>query len=127
VKITFVPSLLKVAECQNAKLGSITSSIRTGLTGSEMSIRIPLPWQAPAASPTAGNAVMSWQALVALVRWVPGPWSPPGHRPCGLLVTGSAISRAWLTMKAVSGAASGTWITSTRNREVRIGLPSSSR
>ena len=24
---------------------------------------------------------MSWQRLVSAVRWVPGPWSPPGQRP----------------------------------------------
>ena len=54
VKITFVPSLLNVAECQYAKFLSLTASSRTGWTGSRMSIRIPLPAHAPAASPISG-------------------------------------------------------------------------
>ncbi len=64
VKMTLVPSLLNVAECQYAKFGSITASMRTGLAGSLMSIRMPLPSHAPAASPISGYAVMSWQASV---------------------------------------------------------------
>src|SRR5256885_327940 len=66
VKITLVPSLLNEAECQYAKLGSTTSSTRTGWTGSLMSNRMPFPEQAPAASPTAGYAVMSWHARVVV-------------------------------------------------------------
>ena len=54
VKMTFVPSLLSVAECQYEKFGSDTASRRTGFTGSEMSSRMPLPWQAPAARPSSG-------------------------------------------------------------------------
>ncbi len=54
VKTTFVPSLLKVAECQYAKFLSATASIRTGCDGSEMSSRMPLPEHAPAARPIAG-------------------------------------------------------------------------
>ena len=45
VKMTLVPSLLKVAECQYAKPGSTTASIRCGFSGSEISNRIPLPAQ----------------------------------------------------------------------------------
>jgi hypothetical protein len=60
VKTTFVPSLLNVAECQYAKFASVTLAIRFGLTGSEMSSRIPSPWQAPAARPSSGYEVMSW-------------------------------------------------------------------
>src|SRR5688572_19233249 len=73
VKITFVPSLLNVAECQNAKFLSDTSWMRTGFIGSEMSRRIPLPEQAPAARPTSGKTVMSWHLFVALVLCEPGP------------------------------------------------------
>jgi hypothetical protein len=54
VKISFEPSLLNVAECQYAKFGSVTSSMRFGFAGSAMSIRIPFPEQAPAASPISG-------------------------------------------------------------------------
>ena len=64
VKITLVPSLLNVAECQYEKFGSATASIRTGFTGSEMSTRRPLPWHAPARSPISGNAVTSWHVFV---------------------------------------------------------------
>ncbi|PYR73990.1 MAG: hypothetical protein DMF86_19280 [Acidobacteria bacterium] len=59
VKITLVPSLLNVAECQYAKFLSVTWSRRTGWTGSEISSRMPLPEHAPAASPISGNTVMS--------------------------------------------------------------------
>ena len=55
--------------------------MRTGLAGLEMSIRMPLPAQAPAASPSAGKAVMSWHRLVALAVCVPGPRLPPWNRP----------------------------------------------
>ena len=49
---------------------------------------MPLPEQAPAAMPSSGNAVMSWQRLVSALRCVPGPWSPPGHRPPAAPVSG---------------------------------------
>ncbi|NIP59431.1 MAG: hypothetical protein GWO00_16155, partial [Gemmatimonadetes bacterium] len=81
VKTTFEPSLLKVAECQYAKLGSATAERRTGFTGSVMSRRIPFPEHAPAASPISGYAVMSWHWFVCRVLWVPGPWSPPVQSP----------------------------------------------
>src|SRR6185436_5488349 len=80
-KSTFVPSLLKVAECQYAKFLSVTASRRFGFTGSEMSSRMPLPPHAPAASPTAGYTVMSWHDEVARDDCVPGPKLPPCHRP----------------------------------------------
>ena len=64
VKMTLVPSLLNVAECQYEKFGSATASSRTGFTGSEMSSRMPLPWHAPAASPISGYEVMSWHVFV---------------------------------------------------------------
>ena len=55
VKITLLPSLLKVAECQNAKFTvSRTCSVTTGCSRSEMSIRIPSPMQAPAAMSRCG-------------------------------------------------------------------------
>ncbi len=53
-----------------------------------MSIRMPLPEQAPAARPTSGKTVMSWHWLVVLVRCVPGPWSPPCQRPAIAPVVG---------------------------------------
>ena len=49
---------------------------------------------------------------------VPGPWSPPGHRPEIAPVAGSAKMRGRLTIRAFSGAASGTWITSMLNSAV---------
>src|SRR6188768_2649195 len=64
---TLVPSLLNVAECQYANASSDAASRRTGCTGSEMSSRMPLPEQAPAASPSDGYVVMSWHWLVWLV------------------------------------------------------------
>ena len=73
---------------------------------------MPLPAHAPAARPTSGKTVMSWQRLVTLDVCVPGPWSPPGHRPEMLPVDESAKMRGRLTTCAFSGAASGTWMTS---------------
>ncbi len=50
VKTTFVPALLKVAECQNAKfLVSWTVSVTLGCLRFLMSIRMPSPMHAPAA------------------------------------------------------------------------------
>ena len=65
------------------------ASRRFGLAGSEMSIRMPLPEQAPAARPTSGYTVMSWHWLVVLVRCVPGPLIAAGIQAgngAGLLV-----------------------------------------
>ena len=55
---------------------------------------------------------MSWHWLVTRRRCVPGPWLPPGHRPAIAPVAGSAKMRGRLTMRAFSGAASGTSMTS---------------
>jgi hypothetical protein len=57
--MTFVPSLLKVAECQYAKPTSVTTSILLGLYGSEISNNIPFPEHAPAARFADGNTVIS--------------------------------------------------------------------
>ena len=55
VKTTLVPALLKVAECQNAKFVDVPDrSVTTGCSRSEMSIRMPSPMQAPAATSFAG-------------------------------------------------------------------------
>ena len=55
MKITLRPLLLNVAECQNAKLSvSSVTSVTTGFSRSEMSIRMPLPMQAPAAMSRCG-------------------------------------------------------------------------
>ena len=55
VKTTLVPALLKVAECQNAKfVVSLTFSVTTGCSRSEMSNRMPSPMQAPAAMSFSG-------------------------------------------------------------------------
>jgi len=59
VKSIFLPSLLKVAECQNDMLASATASRRTGCAGSWMSSSRPRPAHAPAASPISGYTVMS--------------------------------------------------------------------
>src|SRR6186997_304237 len=55
-----VPSLLNVAECQNDMLGSATSAMRTGFTGSLMSSSKPRPPHAPPARPISEYTVMSW-------------------------------------------------------------------
>ena len=55
VKTTLVASWLNVAECQNAKFDvSRTRSITLGFTGSEMSMMMPSPMQAPAARSLLG-------------------------------------------------------------------------
>ena len=73
---------------------------------------MPFPAHAPAASPTSGNTVMSWHWFVTEVFCVPGPWSPPGHRPEMAPVEESAKIRGRLTMRAFSGLAIGIWMTS---------------
>ena len=75
-------------------------------------MRIPFPEQAPAASPISGETVMSWHWLVIREFCVPGPCGPPAQSPATLRVVGSAKMRGRLTMRAFSGAASGTWMTS---------------
>ena len=112
VKITFVPSLLNVAECQYAKFWSAAWSSRDGCTGSEMSSRIPFPAQAPAASPASGNTVMSWhRSCQRLLRTGPviAPATEPGDRAAG------GIAQKWRSgsrCAPVCGAASGTSMTS---------------
>ena len=59
VKITLVPSLLNVAECQYAKPLSVTTSSLCGLYGSVISNKIPLPEHAPAAIFAEGKTVIS--------------------------------------------------------------------
>src|SRR5262245_46044089 len=93
VKITRFPSLVNVAECQNAKFGSDTELITYGFSGSEMSIRAPSPMHAPAARSFSGKTVMSWQP------WVRDLAQPAGQR------TGS------LTTDAEAGSSSGTFTT----------------
>ena len=51
VKRTFDPSLLNVAECQNAKFESLTAATRFGFAGLRMSRRIPFPAQVSLRSP----------------------------------------------------------------------------
>src|SRR5690606_13247945 len=65
----FVPSLLKVAECQYEKLESATAVMRLGSIGLLMSSSIPYPPQAPPARPISGYTVMSW-------HWVGPDWGP---------------------------------------------------
>jgi hypothetical protein len=110
--------LLKVAECQKAKLSSTTWASRTGFTGSEMSSRMPLPEQAPAAMPISGYTVMSWHWRVSRELCVPGPWSPPCQRSEMSPLSGSAKMRGRLTMRASCGEARGTWMTSMPNSAV---------
>ena len=50
--------------------GSNISDTRAGFSGSEMSSRMPLPLQAPPASPISGKTVMSWHWLVVAVVWL---------------------------------------------------------
>ena len=55
VKTTLVASLLKVAECQNAKFSVSRTVVMTfGLVRSEMSNSAPSPMQAPAAMSFSG-------------------------------------------------------------------------
>src|SRR5687768_8555625 len=96
--------------------------MRTGFAGSEMSIRMPLPSQAPAARPISGNEVMSWQASVIGdgPHGAPEGWVGVGNvfwRPSMAPVTGLVNSRGSLTTAAVAGAASGTLMTSMRQRD----------
>src|SRR5689334_557690 len=86
VNTTVVASSLNVAECQNAKLGSVTESMTFGAVGSRMSRSTPWPMQAPAARPLAGYAVMSWQPLVAEV-WPGMPGKPPSGNRTGVATT----------------------------------------
>ena len=79
---------------------------------------MPFPEQAPAAKPIAGYAVMSWHRLVELVSWVPGPWSPPPHRPAMSPVCSFVKMRGSLTTRASWGRSRGTRITSIRKNEV---------
>src|SRR5687767_14177990 len=78
VKMTLVPALLNVAECQNAKLTvSRTRVITLGDSGRLMSSRMPSPMHAPAAMSFFGYAVMSWQPLVSVLGVLGGlPVSP---------------------------------------------------
>src|SRR5206468_12344160 len=54
VNSSLVPSLLNVAECQNAKFESATAARRRGWAGSRMSSSKPYPAHAPPATPSAG-------------------------------------------------------------------------
>ena len=87
---------------------------------------MPLPWQAPASKPTSGKAVMSWQVLVlrqTAPTACPTGACAPGSvfcRPLKAPVAGSVKIRGWLTIEAVSGAASGTWMMSILHC---VGLP----
>ncbi len=83
---TRVPALLNVAECQNAKFGSVTDESTFGCAGSAMSRMTPWPMHAPAARFFAGYAVMSWQPLVVTV--LPGtPGKPPSGKSTGVEMT----------------------------------------
>src|SRR5690606_27673028 len=87
------PSLLNVAECQNAKFSlSCTRSVTFGSAGSERSNSTPSPMQAPAMMFFSGNAVRSWQPVVS-ERSVPSGFSPPGLPPSGN-TTGVAMTFA---------------------------------
>src|SRR5690242_18436961 len=123
---TLVPSLLKVAECQYAKFGSITAAMRFGFAGSLISRSIPFPEHAPAAMLSALNTVMSWHMLVCDVVWVPGPCVPPFHKPRTGLAE-SAKMRGELTIRAFCGAASGTLMTSILNRDVVVSVSDAPR
>src|SRR5258707_8225661 len=70
VNSTLVPSLLNVAECQNAKFESAAAAMRRGLAGSLMSSSTPYPAHAPPATPSAGYTVISWHCT--------GPCFGPG-------------------------------------------------
>jgi hypothetical protein len=87
-----------------------------------MSIRMPLPSHAPAARPISGNEVMSWQASVigdgnhAMPEGCCGVGSV-FWRPSIAPVCWSVNNRGSLTIAAVSGAATGTLMTSIRQRD----------
>src|SRR5262245_11997098 len=75
---TLVPSLLKVAECQNDMLASPAISIRYGLAASLISSSRPSPAQAPPARPTSGYTEMSWHwfgpvGVAGVAGTLPGP------------------------------------------------------
>src|SRR5436189_778145 len=72
VNSSLVPSLLNVAECQNAKFESAAAARRLGLAGSRMSRSRPYPAHAPPARPMAGYTVMSWHCT-GPGREPPGP------------------------------------------------------
>ena len=56
--------------------------MRTGLAGSEISIRMPWPSQAPPASPSAGYTVMSWHCREGEIGLTPGTsFAPAGPAP----------------------------------------------
>src|SRR6188474_2493947 len=79
-KRSLVPSLLKVAECQNANAGSATSSNRFGFVTLRVSSNKPLPEHAPPSSEWNGKLVTSWQPDVGFGLGSPVPW----RRPCRL-------------------------------------------
>src|SRR5918999_3626566 len=95
VKTTLVPALLKVAECQNAKLvSSRTMSSTCGFSRSEMSHSTPSPMHAPAARFLSGKTVMSWQPDVAEVRSGNGrssPGLPPSGKSTGVATMLAAV------------------------------------
>src|SRR5580658_760993 len=109
-KITLSPALLNIAECKKEKLGSETAVMRLGCTGSRMSRRMPTLEQAPAAKPSSGYAVISWQPLTS-VGAAPSPCRLPTFKPFIAPVLSSEKMRGLFTTLAVSGCASGTWIT----------------
>ena len=120
MKITFVPSLLKVAECQYAKPVSVTTSSLLGLYGSVISKRIPFPEHAPAAIFKDGKTVISWHWSVLFVSWVSSPWSPPVQSPPKAPVSGSANTVGLLTILDKDGSAIGISITSILNNAVLL-------
>jgi hypothetical protein len=91
VKTTLVPSLLNVAECQNAKFSVSRTVVMTlGLVRSLMSNSAPSPMQAPAARSSAGYAVMSWQPVVA-EAFSSSPGLPPSGNRIGVATTAAAV------------------------------------
>ena len=98
-----------------AKAGRPRRRSGPGLTGSEMSRRMPFPEHAPVARPISGKAVTSWRRLFSAVRCAPGPRSATGPgRPC----LGIAEHLGRLTTAASSGRTSGMRMTSMRKRAV---------
>ena len=84
----------------------------------EISRRMPLPEQAPAARPAEAKMVMSWHWLVTEVVWVLSPWLPPFQRPSIAPDWTSVKMRGLETILASSGWASGTLMMSMRKRAV---------
>jgi hypothetical protein len=74
------PSLLNVAECQNANAASATSSSASGFVTFFVSSSSPLPEHAPPSSWWNGKLVTSWHPLVGFGFGSPVPW----RRPCRL-------------------------------------------